>query len=182
MSQLLKNILGRGHDYQSNRVHAVLSGMFRFAKREKLISVNPMLDVERVGAEEARERVLDRAEIRKLWHVLGDDDYADQIRLMLLTGQRPGECAKLEWSEIDLETSWWTIPSGKSKNHQPHRVFLSPPAMKIITRHERTGSHVFQNHGGVDSRYRGVLAKACAFEKDWQLERSEKNSWNGAIA
>ena len=39
----------------------------------------------------------------------------------------------MEWSEIDLESAWWTIPKEKSKNKLAHRVPLSSSAVRILT-------------------------------------------------
>jgi integrase len=162
----------RGNAIRANRVRALISGLFKWAKRERLVAVNPVTDVEPLGAERPRERKLSHAEIKKLWHVLGEGNVADQYRFMLITGQRVGECAKLEWQEIDLETGWWTIPSEKSKNHLSHRVPLGPLAMEILTRRgpQRSG-FVFPHaagHKSIPSWRQEKIVKACDFVLSWQ--------------
>ena len=52
------------------------------------------------------------------------------LRLILVTGQRPGECFGLVGEEISGE--WWTLPAGRSKNGREHRIWLSPMAREII--------------------------------------------------
>lgn len=47
------------------------------------------------------------------------------LLLQLVTAQRKGEILGAEWSEIDLEAGWWTIPEDKAKNGIQHRVPLS---------------------------------------------------------
>ncbi len=176
---LLKGIItregkgSRGNEIRANRVHALLSGLFKWAKRERLITFNPMGDVERLGAEQPRERRLSHAEIKKLWRVLGggivSEHAADQYRFMLATGQRVGECAKIEWQEIDRDTGWWTIPSEKSKNHHTHRVSLGPMAMEILTRRgPRSSGRVFELGDDIPSWIQEPLVKACAFVEGWQ--------------
>jgi integrase len=56
-----------------------------------------------------------------------------------LTFQRPGNVRLMEWSELDIEQSMWTIPSVKVKrskhektNGQPHLVPLSKQAVAIF--------------------------------------------------
>ena len=122
----------RGNEIRANRVRVLISGLFKWAKRQGLVTANPVTDVEPLGAVRSRERKLSHAEIKKLWQVLGEGDVADQYHFMLATGQRVGECAKLEWQEI--ADGWWTIPSKKSKNHLSHRVPLGPLAMEILAR------------------------------------------------
>ena len=115
----------RGNRVRSNRVRSVISSMFAYAVEERMLSANPALGLGRRHTEYPRERRLNDDEIKKLWEVLGEGDVADQYRLMLLTAQRPGEVARMEWHEVDLRGAWWTIPGDKSKNHQAHRVALA---------------------------------------------------------
>jgi integrase len=54
------------------------------------------------------------------------------LKLQLVTAQRKGEILCAEWSEINLETSWWVIPEIKAKNRIHHRVALSELAIELI--------------------------------------------------
>lgn len=53
------------------------------------------------------------------------------IRMLILTGQRRDEVAKMDWSELELEGGkpLWTIPSDRTKNGREHRVPLSEAAL-----------------------------------------------------
>lgn len=53
-------------------------------------------------------------------------------RLRLVTLQRGGELAKLQWEDVDLETSWVAFPASITKNKRPHRVPLSPLALELF--------------------------------------------------
>jgi integrase len=53
-------------------------------------------------------------------------------KLRLLTAQRGGEVASMRWQDVDLDASWWTIPSTSSKNRLAHRVPLNASALKLI--------------------------------------------------
>ena len=57
-------------------------------------------------------------------------------RLALLftiyTGSRAGEARAAAWSEIDFDSSTWTIPGEKMKSGKPHRVPLSASALEIL--------------------------------------------------
>jgi len=53
---------------------------------------------------------------------------------------RPGELQKMEWSQIDFETSTWSIPAEKLKMKQPHIVPLPRQALNILRElHPATG-------------------------------------------
>lgn len=51
---------------------------------------------------------------------------------MVLTAARSGEVRGADWSEIDLEARTWTIPAGRMKARQEHRVPLSEQAMVVL--------------------------------------------------
>jgi integrase len=162
----------RGNRVRSNRVRSVLSAMFNYAVEERMLTTNPAAALGRRHKEYPRDRRLWPDEIKKLWEVLGEGDVADQYRLMLLTAQRPGEVARMEWHEVDLRAGWWTIPADKAKNHQDHRVALGPQAIAILQRRspQRTG-FVFPNaakHRSIPSWRQAKIEEACDFVKPWQ--------------
>ena len=72
------------------------------------------------------------AEIKALWKALDLEDKDVDIyrvvklalKLILLTGQRPGEVAGMTWAEIDEDGHFWNIPPGRMKNAEPQRVPL----------------------------------------------------------
>jgi integrase len=99
-----------------------------------LVEMNPCHGIERPGAEHQRDRVLTASEIRRLWLALdeGDPITAALYRLQLLTAQRAGELRSMAWRDLDLESGWWIIPTGQSKNKLSHRVPLSPLVMAIL--------------------------------------------------
>jgi integrase len=54
------------------------------------------------------------------------------LRLAPLVFVRPGELRGAEWSEINLETAEWNIPTEKMKMRRPHLVPLSQQAIEIL--------------------------------------------------
>ena len=83
---------------------------------------------------QSRERALSPEEIRTLWENMGTSSMSDNVRralkLILVTGQRPGEVIGMHRREISGD--WWTIPVERSKNKQAHRVFLTALAKDLI--------------------------------------------------
>ena len=117
---------------QSNRTRASLSKFLNWCIGEGYADVNVALQTNK-NEEVARDRVLDNSELRAVWNALKNgDDYADIIRLLILTGQRLREISELRWSEVDLNKATVTLPPSRTKNHRQHIVPLSAPALAIL--------------------------------------------------
>jgi len=133
---LLEGIIERGSPVMSNRVRALLSKMFNFAVDRDIIEASPCTGIKPLAKETPRERNLTEPEIRIFWDRLDDEDlilsgYVGRaLKLILTTGQRPGEVTGMHSGEIDGQ--WWTIPAERSKNGKVHRVFLTGLALHLI--------------------------------------------------
>src|SRR5262249_2544083 len=102
---LHRKITRRGHKYAANRGVALLSNMFNLAIRWKWRADNPCKGVER-NQEEKRKRYLKGEELAKLTEALAeleDQQAANIICLLLLTGARRGEVLSMEWEHVDVE-------------------------------------------------------------------------------
>jgi integrase len=120
--------------YRANRVLALLSKMFTLAGQWGLRADNPAHGVPRFH-EDRRERWLSAEEI----HCFSDalDKYTDQnaanaLRLLLLTGAREGEVLKADWSQFDLKRGIWTKPSHHTKQNKIEYVPLSGAAVVLL--------------------------------------------------
>lgn len=131
---LHRKITKRGAKYRANRVISVLSKMFALAIRWRLRVDNPCKGVER-NHEDKRRRYLSGGELARLTAALAehhDQQAADLIRLLLLTGARRGEARALRWADLDLETGIWSKPGSTTKQKTDHRVPLSGPARQLL--------------------------------------------------
>lgn len=54
------------------------------------------------------------------------------MKLTMLTGVRPGELRKAEWSEFDFEKRLWHIPKERMKMGRPHMVPLSNQVIDLL--------------------------------------------------
>lgn len=132
---VLDEIKERGAPVMANRVLAYTRKMFSWAVSERaVLESNPFLMMSRPSKEKTRERTLSEAEIKAFWHNLDDCRMSNSIKralkLILVTGQRPGEIIGMHCNEID--GAWWEIPADRSKNKVAHRVFLTKTAKKLI--------------------------------------------------
>ena len=118
----------------ANRLHAVLSGLFTWARKKRLVAANPCTGLDRPAEEQSRDRVLDDKELRQVWLAAGElgHPYTGIVRLLILTGQRRNEIADLRWSEIDLEERAHHLPKERTKNGRAHDVPLSASALAIV--------------------------------------------------
>ncbi|MDD9340018.1 MAG: tyrosine-type recombinase/integrase [Providencia heimbachae] len=66
------------------------------------------------------------------------------LRVLILTGVRPGELRKAEWSEINFDTGAWEIPAEKMKMRRPHIVPLSEQVIDLLKQiHPISGSYQY---------------------------------------
>lgn len=54
------------------------------------------------------------------------------LRFAILTAARSGEVRGATWAEIDTDAASWTIPAGRMKAGDEHRVPLSAPALALL--------------------------------------------------
>jgi integrase len=133
---LLDKLVDRGAPIQANRTLACVRKMFNFAVSRDIVPISPCTQITAPSAENRRDRVLSAGEIRLFWQKLDAAPMAMvtrlALKLILVTGQRKGEVINAEWSEVNLNSAWWTIPAEKSKNKLAHRVPLSPLAIALL--------------------------------------------------
>jgi integrase len=143
---------------------ALLSKMMALAIRWNWRSDNPCRGIER-NQEQKRKRYLSSDELVRLTAALaghGDQQAADIVRLLLLTGARKGELVGATWDQFDLENGIWTKPGATTKQATDHVVPLSAPARQLLA-----GLHKARDDSGY--LFRGRLGH----------RREIKDSWTG---
>jgi integrase len=128
-----------GSPVLANQVLAAASAIFSWAMKNDVgnIAVNPCGGIER-NSTSSRERVLSDRELPLFWRAFEEAGLmrCNALRMILLTGQRPGEVRHMRWEHV--EDGWWTMPGEPAggwpgtKNKQTHRVWLSQPAQDIL--------------------------------------------------
>jgi integrase len=132
--QLVAHVAEESGPIEANRTVSLLSKLFAFGLNEDVVKASPATKIPKPGLEQSRDRVLNDGELRALWKVWKtlDEPMGDYFKLMLLTAQRGQEVRDMKWSDVDLASSWWTIPSTSAKNKTTHRVYLGASAGAII--------------------------------------------------
>ena len=118
----------------ANRVRTSLSTFYSWCLQRGHADSNPVIGTEK-NREQSRDRVLTPSELRLIWNVLGDDQYGDIVKLLMLTGQREREIGDLSHSEIN--ETLIILPAERTKNGRPHVVPLAPIALKAIERQKQ---------------------------------------------
>jgi integrase len=136
----------------ANQTLAAASAIFAWAIREDILKINPCQQVER-HATASRERILSGSEIPLFWSAFDDVFEGALLKMILLTGQRPGEvrCMRTE----HIKDGWWEMP-GKpdpavnwpgTKNGASHRIRLPTAAQTLLVEQDANG-FVFEGARG----------------------------------
>lgn len=123
----------------ANQTFAAASAIFSWAVREELLAVNPCTSVERHPTR-SRDRVLSDSELPFVWQAFDEGGLYKSmaLKMILLTGQRPGEVRHMRREHI--VDGWWQMPGAPdpkldwpgTKNGKDHRVWLPAPALQLI--------------------------------------------------
>ena len=130
---LHRKVTKSGAVYLANRVVAVLSKMLNLASKWGWrTGDNPARGIEK-NPEIKRKRYLKPAEIARLVEALDgleDQQSADIIRLLLLTGARRGEVLAARWDQF--ADGKWIKPGATTKQRTEHEAPLNPPARQLL--------------------------------------------------
>ena len=151
-----------------NRVRSSLSAFFTWAVREGLLEINPVSGTGKADEGHSRDRTLTEVELSAVLKVLGDDQFSDIIRLLILTAQRREEIGGLRWSEIDVERGLIVLPPLRTKNKRLHELPLSNQAKAILERQPRRGEFVFGRRFTNWSGHKASLDRRLNFNS-WRL-------------
>jgi integrase len=159
----------------ANQVLAAVSAIFTWAVREEILPANPCKLVAR-NPTRSRERVLSDSEVPMFWSAFDDAGLvaSTALKMILVTGQRPGEVAHHMRRE-QIKDGWWEMPGDPvpslgwpgTKNAQAHRVWLSAPAQALLAKLANEGAptrFVFSGARGgavrsLDAAMRALCAK-----------------------
>jgi len=131
---LLDTIVDRGAPVMANRTLAAVRKLFNWCVGRDVITVSPATLIDPPAKEDGRKRALSDRELHVIWNAADADGwpFGPIVKLMILTGQRENEIARMRWSEVDLDGKLWTLPENRTKNDEPHSVPLSDVVVSIL--------------------------------------------------
>ncbi len=148
----------RGGKGAAARTVGLLGGIFTFAQERRFIEANPVRGLKRYK-DNRRERFLSAAELGKLGDVLSaqekdgsDPRHVAILRLLLLTGARKNEIARLRWSEVDLDKGLLRLKDSKTG---PKVIRLGAAATSLLAKLPKA-------HGWDEKRSRNLTKRLVA--------------------
>ena len=165
-----------------NRIYAACGSLFTFAVNESIITTSPMPRLKKgagiLPSENPKGRMFTDAEIGAFWNKLDktgmDARTRNALKLVLLTGMRPGEVLGLRRRDVDLSAAFVDRRGGiertrghglvtltDTKNALPRIVPLSPQARAIM-------ADALRSAGGAIDAY--VFAAETEGEKPKPME------------
>ena len=128
----------------ANRTKAALSRFFRWCADRDIIEASPCVGIVAPARERVGERVLNDAELTRLWRAteaIGGREGAC-YQLLILLGQRKNEIAKLLRAEVG-GNDMLVIGGTRMKGGKPHTLPLPSQAAAIIAAQPRGGEYVW---------------------------------------
>jgi len=124
------SLAAKARGYLGNIVnHAIHEGLRDDGRLLSLRGVLPKADKGHIPA------AVDLADVRKLTKAIESYPIAvtqAALKIAMLTAQRPGSVARMEWAEVDLDAGEWSIPGLKMKTRHAHMVPLSAQAVAVL--------------------------------------------------
>jgi integrase len=118
---------------RARALHAVLSALFTWLQRQRRVTSNPCAGLHRPPPPRPRERALSNDEIRLFWQACEavGEPFGAIFKLLLLTGARLNEVARMRRSELHAN-GLWQLPGSRTKNRRPYKVLLPPMALALV--------------------------------------------------
>ena len=115
--------------------------VFEYAEDHELIEANPTprarVLVRAAARKEVPRKALPMSRVGEFLQTLESAPETDPLtkaalRLLVLTWCRTSEVTGARWEEFDLDAGIWTIPPGRMKAREEHRVMLSRQAVALL--------------------------------------------------
>jgi integrase len=160
----------------AGRTLAYARACYGWAEKRGKVPSNPFAALPISAGVAARERVLNRDELGRVWNAAAAmaEPWGPLFRLLLLTLARREEVAAMRWSELSPDLSTWTVPGARMKRGQAHVVALpeaARDALRAVTRLEGRDlvfSTTGKTHVSGFTKAKAALDKA-ANVTDWRL-------------
>lgn len=164
---LLDLFVERGIPVAANRTLAYLKRFFSWVVERDILESAPTDHVRAPTADPKRDRALSRSELVEVWRAIeavGGPTFGPLLKILILTGQREGEVAGMEWAELkelDGQHPLWELPGARTKNKHPHLVPLTPAVVRLIRSVPRIAESrfVFTATGSRPTRWFNHVAK-----------------------
>jgi len=157
--KLLEDIVDSGRPYLARVVLAYVRKLFHWAVERDVygLAANPCYGVSATnhGAPTVpRQVTIGPDHLRLLWKAadtLGDPA-GPFFKMLMLSGQRRNEIARLQWSEIDIAEKVIVLPPERMKAKRPHEIPLSTAMAELL-------QHLQESRGSGDFVFSTMFGK-----------------------
>ena len=144
-------------------VRTTMSVAFGKAFKEKIIPINPVVNIEIPVKQKRPQKTLTPQELSKIFKSMNNSRWIWSVKFLLVTGIRRGEILALKWTDIDfinkrmvIDKSYTRNGLGDTKKSKMHYVPLSDKAIEYLDCQRRQLEKEFN-----PSLYNEELKKLC---------------------
>jgi integrase len=174
---VIDGLVKEGTPSEANHALGVVKTLFAWCTDRDMLSGDPCVKVKKPAKQGKRSRTLTEEELRKLWQALPAEGFpfGHLGQLLILTAQRRGEVAQMQWPQLDFQTRLWTIPEDIAKNGREHVLPLSDLALEVVQSIPRLNeTYVFPARGNDEATVSGFSKSKLRLElavgaDDWTL-------------
>ena len=174
IERVIKDRLKQVKPSTVNRDLNLISNVFKYGRRWRMMGHNPMTDIERPKDPEARNRRVSDTEIEQLLVALNYSDdlpitsqrqkVAIAFLVALETAMRQGEIAKTKWSDVHIDERYIFLPHTITKTAVSRNVPLSARAIELIGRLDHDKETMLGVSAGVVSTMFRAAVANCGIE------------------
>ncbi len=146
---IIDNLIKSDRGVTANRVLQVLKTFLKWCMQRGYMDISHIQSIEKPFKEQSRERVLSLLEIKKLYEscCILPSSMRDFTRILILSGQRLNEIAKLKWEQ--LKESHLEFPREISKNNKKIITPLTSEMRNIFESMSKSGEYIFSTTLGI---------------------------------
>lgn len=130
-------------------VYDATSAFLSWCAEQHFIEISPVIAMKAPPTAPSRDRELTEAELKSVMAATEEMGYPSgyMYRLVLLTGKRKSEVAKMRWEDLDLDDARWSIQANQTKSGNAFIEPLSRQAVEILKSCAQSGHYVFSTNG-----------------------------------
>jgi integrase len=134
-----------GRPSEQRHAFMAVKVFFNWALKRRYVPHNPCAGLYGLRQSETRSRFLTDKELKIVFAQARADvgAYGKIVELLILTGQRRGEIAALQWKWIDETDGTITFPPSITKNKREHVIPYGPMVANVLKKIPRSGEYLF---------------------------------------
>ncbi len=154
---------------EQHHAFVALRTLFNWCLKQGLLDSSPVANLSLGFTPQERDRVLSNDELKTVYMnaVAHSHPFGHIMRLIILSGQRRGEIAAMEWDWIDTTNKVINFPANIAKNRLAHTIPYSALTQAVFNQVPNTGKYLFGNDRG--TYFSGWGKSKARFDKDIEI-------------